>query len=354
MYRRWGIRPAIEAARRKSRMERRQRPISGSIVRESHPGEGTPFRAVLAPPLDAPEFDRRIESLASGNGCDLPGDLLLLFSKRCDGVRLLDEGGDAAARFRDLGSVEIVEGLRAEPPADHPDESAWVRGPWVRFRALADGTFLALELSHTREAGWRAARGGTVAAASAGLSPVVRGAIASSPGRRAGGSAFGRIVAPTEERALRAAPGCFTRNGAMEFSRLMPLMRTAAKDARCVRTTSIESPGMTQSARALTTGTPDVKVVPVSTPPPEPRSRWHARRPRQLRNAISLRTKTKTGKRRGEGARKDTASRPIPPARCRRRTPSAPPWPRGSNRPAMEWNTSASVSDSKCQNNSGS
>ena len=27
-----------------------------------------------APPLDAPEFDRCIERLASGNGCELPGD----------------------------------------------------------------------------------------------------------------------------------------------------------------------------------------------------------------------------------------------------------------------------------------
>ena len=124
-----------------------------------------------APPLDAPEFDRCIERLASGNGCELPGDFLL-FYKRCDGVRLVGEGGDATYRFRDLGSVEIVEGLRTEQPGDDPDAFGWVGGPWVRFCDLADGTFLALELRHTHKNGWRVARGGTVDA-STGLSPVV-------------------------------------------------------------------------------------------------------------------------------------------------------------------------------------
>ena len=124
-----------------------------------------------APPLDAPEFDRCIERLASGNGCELPGDFLL-FYKRCDGVRLNGEGGHADCRFRDLGSVEIVEGLRTEQPGDDPDTFGWVGGPWVRFCDLADGTFLALELGHTHEKGWRVTRGGAVDA-STGLSPVV-------------------------------------------------------------------------------------------------------------------------------------------------------------------------------------
>jgi hypothetical protein len=102
----------------------------------------------------------------------LPGDFLL-FYKRCDGVRLVGEGGDAAYRFRDLGSIEIVEGLRAERPADEPDGFGRVRGRWVRFCDLSDGTFLALELSHTPGKGWKVARGGTAAAAITGLSPVV-------------------------------------------------------------------------------------------------------------------------------------------------------------------------------------
>ena len=38
--RRREIRPAIRAARRESRMERRPRPISGSMERDRHPGEG--------------------------------------------------------------------------------------------------------------------------------------------------------------------------------------------------------------------------------------------------------------------------------------------------------------------------
>ena len=101
----------------------------------------------------------------------MPGDFLL-FYKKCDGVRLVGEGGDAAYRFRDLGSVEIIEDLSVEQPIDEPVGFGWVRGPWVRFCDLADGTFLALELSHTHEKGWRVARGGTVDA-STGLSPVV-------------------------------------------------------------------------------------------------------------------------------------------------------------------------------------
>ncbi len=101
----------------------------------------------------------------------MPGDILC-FYKRCDKVRLIGEGGDAAYRVRDLGSVDLVEDLRVEQPADEPDGFGRVRGPWVRFCDLTDGTFLAPELSHTYEKGWRVARGGTVDAIT-GLSLVI-------------------------------------------------------------------------------------------------------------------------------------------------------------------------------------
>ncbi len=101
----------------------------------------------------------------------MPGDFLL-FYKRCDGVSLDGDGGDAAYRFRDLGSVEIVEYLSVERPGEDQYDFQWVRGPWVRFCDLADGTFLALELRHTHANGWRVARGGT-GDASTGPSPVV-------------------------------------------------------------------------------------------------------------------------------------------------------------------------------------
>jgi hypothetical protein len=152
------------------------RPKLGWAVRR-----GTSFDQTIArlsahdpePPLDAPQFDRCIQGIQSGTFCELPGDFLL-FYKRCDGVRLPGEGGDDAYRFRDLGSVEIVEGLRTEPKVE-TGEMIRVRdcGPWVRFCDLADGTFLALELRHEYEKGWKVVRGGTVDAATTGISPIV-------------------------------------------------------------------------------------------------------------------------------------------------------------------------------------
>jgi hypothetical protein len=69
-----------------------------------------------APPLEAPEFDRRVESLRPRRLCELPGDLLL-FYKTCDGVDLFADGGRPAYRFRPLGSVELVEGGSREARA---------------------------------------------------------------------------------------------------------------------------------------------------------------------------------------------------------------------------------------------
>ncbi len=152
------------------------RPKLGWAVRR-----GTALDQVLArlsahdpePPLDAPEFDRTIQGIQSGTFCELPGDFLL-FYKKCDGVRLVAEGGDASFRFRDLASVEIVEGLRSEPKVES-ESLIRVRdcGPWVRFCDLDDGTFLALELRHEYEKGWKVIRGGTAESASTGISPIV-------------------------------------------------------------------------------------------------------------------------------------------------------------------------------------
>jgi hypothetical protein len=127
------------------------------------------------PPLDGADFDRCIEGLVSGKGegargrVELPGDFLL-FYKTCNGARLL--GG--AYRFRGLEEAERVDGLRTEPPADRDERwGAWDTGPWVRFCDLADGSFLALELGHTYEKGWKVARGGPPGASGTGTSPIV-------------------------------------------------------------------------------------------------------------------------------------------------------------------------------------
>jgi hypothetical protein len=119
-----------------------------------------------APPLDAPEFDARIAGFKFEWRCELPGDFLS-FYKHCNGVRLF---GDAC-RFRPLGEVEPVEGITTRQPDDYPDYlSAWDTGPWVRFCDLADGSFVAVELRHTYERGWKVAR---VGPARGGVSPIV-------------------------------------------------------------------------------------------------------------------------------------------------------------------------------------
>jgi hypothetical protein len=106
-------------------------------------------------PLDGPDFDQCIERFASGLLCELPGDFLS-FYKNCNGVSLF---GDAY-RFRSLEAVEPVDGLKVAPPAEDNDSIRLRSGPWVRFCDLADGTFVAIELLHTYQKGWKVARVG--------------------------------------------------------------------------------------------------------------------------------------------------------------------------------------------------
>ena len=76
-----------------------------------------------------------------------------------------------AFRFRPLGAVEFVEGVRARRPDDYPDYlSGWDTGPGARFCDLADGSFVVIELRHTYERGWKVAR---VGPARGEVSPVV-------------------------------------------------------------------------------------------------------------------------------------------------------------------------------------
>jgi hypothetical protein len=119
-----------------------------------------------APPLDAPEFDARIDGFKFGWGCELPGDFLS-FYKHCNGVGL---SGDAF-RFCSLEEVEPVEGITTRQPEDYPDYlSDWDAGPWVRFCDLADGSFVVIELRHTYKKGWKVVR---VGPARGEVSPIV-------------------------------------------------------------------------------------------------------------------------------------------------------------------------------------
>ena len=98
---------------------------------------------------------------------------------------------------------------------------------------------------------------------------VVRGGIAASPGRREGGPPFDRIVASTVERSVGAVRGVSLETGTLVLTSAPSGEGPLRRDARCVCTTTIESPGMTEASRAITPSPPDVTVGMVTTPPPD-------------------------------------------------------------------------------------
>ena len=124
-----------------------------------------------APPLDAPEFDRRIAGFKFELGCELPGDFLS-FYKHCNGVGLF---GDAF-RFRPLEAVEAGRG-------DHDPAAGRLPRLPVQLGTAAPGSASATwrtaasspsSCGNTYEKGWKVVR---VGAGSSGRSAP------SSPGR---------------------------------------------------------------------------------------------------------------------------------------------------------------------------
>jgi hypothetical protein len=105
-------------------------------------------------PLDAPDFDARIAGFKFERRYELPGEFLA-FYKHCNGVSLFGN----AIRFLPLQQVELVKGITTQLPAGFDNRfERWNVGPWVRFCDLADGTFVAAELRHTYEKGWKVVR----------------------------------------------------------------------------------------------------------------------------------------------------------------------------------------------------
>lgn len=107
-------------------------------------------------PLDKPDYDRLLESLLPRGG-EFPGDFLM-FYKEFNGVRLFVRDSVAVYGFRPLEQCEVIPDSNPVTISSEEFVVEPLRPSLARFCDLADGSFVAIELRHTWEQGWKVVR----------------------------------------------------------------------------------------------------------------------------------------------------------------------------------------------------
>lgn len=108
------------------------------------------------PPLDKPDIDGLLESLLPRGG-EIPGDFLM-FYKRFNGARLFVRDAVAVYSFRPLETCEVIPDLNPATISTGEDVIQPLTPRLARFCDLPDGSFVAIELRHTWDKGWKVVR----------------------------------------------------------------------------------------------------------------------------------------------------------------------------------------------------
>jgi len=109
-----------------------------------------------APPLDKPDLDRLLKALLP-RGCEFPGDFLM-FYKKFNGARLFVRDSVAVYSFRPLKTCEIFADSNPSAISMAEDIIQLLPPSFVRFCDLSDGSFVAIELRHNWDQGWKIVR----------------------------------------------------------------------------------------------------------------------------------------------------------------------------------------------------